>query len=203
MGKVSATGKGFMSYHSWLGGRMVSLLSPRLVLWPVAVLTMAAICLVMGLRAAGYELLSVQTDSMAPAIRAGEAVVLQSADRDIKPGEVVSFSSLVNPRVVLTHRVVSVDWDKGTFIARGDSNDMTDRPVPLQNVRGTVSHSVPFAGYVLDALRHPLGLSVTVYIPALGIIVSEVRQLSRHFAGGSGVVRGRRDVHYVLIARAQ
>lgn len=178
---------------------------PRLygyVLWSIAFVGMIVLGLVMVLRASGYELLSVQSDSMAPAIQAGEAVVMRSDDRDIKAGEVISFVSPANPRVIITHRVVSVDLDRGTFVGRGDSNDMTDQPVSLQQVRGTVTHAVPYAGYLIDALRHPLGIVIAVYMPALGIIISEIRRLSLHFAGGRGSVRGRRDVHYILTARA-
>lgn len=169
-----------------------------IALWSVAAMVIAATSLVMGLRFYGYELLGVQTDSMAPAIRAGEAVVVASADRDIRPLEVVSFASPGNPRVVVTHRVVSVDWKRGMFIARGDSNSMTDRPVPLQNLRGTVHHSMPFAGYLLDALRHPLGIIAAVYVPSLGIIAAEVRRLTMHYAGKPS----NRHVRYVLYARA-
>lgn len=175
-------------------GRKIAAVS----LWAAAGLLLAVWTAVLGMRISGYELLSVQTDSMAPAIRAGEAVVVDAADRDIKAGDIVSFTSQRNPEVVITHRVVSADWKRGTFIARGDSNDMTDRPVPLQGLRGTVHRDIPLAGYALDALRHPLGITLAVYVPALGIISAEARRLAMYYAGRAPA----RRVRYTLYARA-
>lgn len=186
--------------------------SPELIrigLWSVAAIGFAVISALVLMRQNGYGLLSVQTDSMAPAIREGEAVLVVATDRDVRTGEVVSFASPADPSVIITHRILSVDWERGFFTARGDNSDMIDRPVPLANLRGTVRYAVPFAGYASDAFRHPVGILLMVYVPALVIVMSEVKRLARHY-GGQNPRRNRmhrhddfrvRAIHYSLYAR--
>jgi signal peptidase I len=174
--------------------------------WSVTVVLLTTAALLLVVRLGGYELLSVQTDSMTPAIRTGAAVIVARADRDIREGEVVSYVSPQNdpqnPGVIVTHRVVSTDWKRGTFIARGDNSPVSDLPVPMSSLHGTVSRAIPLAGYGLDAFRDPFGLALVVYVPALGIIVEEVRRLTRHYSGNYPH-SSRRCIRYVLYARVR
>lgn len=131
----------------------------------------------------GYELLSVQSDSMRPVINTGDAVLADRSQRIPRVGDIVSYQSPKDTAVILTHRVVSFDGQRGTFIARGDNTNTPDPVAPVRNIVGTVHYHVPIVGAVLDFFRHPAGLILAVYIPAAGIIIGEIRRLSQHFSG--------------------
>ena len=131
----------------------------------------------------GYELLSVQSDSMRPVINTGDAVLADQSQRIPQPGDIVSYASPKDPTVILTHRVVSFDGQKGIFIAQGDNTSAPDPAAPVRNIVGTVRYSVPWAGAMLDFFRSPVGLILALYVPAAGIIIGEIRRLSQHFSG--------------------
>jgi signal peptidase I len=131
----------------------------------------------------GYEVLSVQSDSMEPAIATGDAVLVERGLRLPHAGDVVSYTSVSNPRLVLTHRVIAMDGKRGTFIAQGDNTVSPDPEAPLRTIIGRVRYQVPYAGSVLDLFRHPAGLALAVYLPAAGIVASEARRLSQYFSG--------------------
>lgn len=130
------------------------------------------------------RVLNVQTGSMAPTFRAGDIVLARPVlSNSLRPGMVVSFMSQQSGAVV-SHRVVAVDNARGQLTTRGDAVGKPDTPINQAAVLGKVVMVVPRAGLVLDFLRRPLGLALFVYLPALGVVVGEVRALSRHFGRG-------------------
>lgn len=143
----------------------------------------------------GYELLSVQSNSMRPVMQRGDAVLVHTRDADVGIGDVVSYISPAHPDVVITHRVIGVDDTRGIIATKGDNTPLVDPPVPAWNIVGTVTWVAPEAGFMLNLLRHPVGLIAAVYLPALAIILSEVRRLSRYYATGRQYTR---PLHYRL-----
>jgi len=117
---------------------------------------------------------------MTPAFAAGDAVVVHKANvSELRVGEIVSYHSPADPRVVVSHRLVSIDYITGRLITKGDHNDLQDIPFPSNQVIGQVVGIVPHFGRVLDWLHEPAGLIVLIYTPAAFILVSEARRLSR------------------------
>lgn len=132
----------------------------------------------------GYQLLSVQSDSMRPFALKGGAVVVDRNDTRAAVGDVVSYRSPVDATTMTinTHRVVAVDQSRGLMTTKGDNLSARDYVVPLRNVVGTVRFSLPYIGTLLDALKHPLGLVAAVYIPAISLIAYEARRLTRVYS---------------------
>jgi signal peptidase I len=146
-------------------------------------------------RLAGYELMSVQSDSMSPSIHKGDAVLVNTRNPDPQVGEIVSFQSPINAKLVITHRVIGVDNHRGMIETRGDNTSLVDTPIPTWNVIGKVTRTLPKVGFVLSLLKNPLGLVAVIYLPALGIIIGEVSRLARYYATG---VNPSKRVHYQL-----
>lgn len=164
----------------------------------VVVFCMVLAAAVMYARLAGYEFLSVQSDSMAPAVRKGDVVLISRRLPDPHPGEIVSFISPIQSNVLITHRVIGVDATRGIISTKGDDAAVPDDPVPAWNVRGTVRRVIPRMGVIFDTLKHPLGLAVVLYVPAIGIITAEIRRLSMYYATGRQTTKA---VHYMLRPR--
>lgn len=130
------------------------------------------------------HLLSVQTESMVPAIPKGSLVGIQSvANSNLAVGDAITFVNPNNSKQTITHRIVELPGGKhpGAFITKGDANPTTDAPIPVSKIVGKVQWHVPYAGKAIDLVRKPVGLLLLIYIPALVMIVGELRNLSAYY----------------------
>jgi len=132
-------------------------------------------------RLAGYQLLSVQSNSMKPAISSGDVVVIRARPATVRSGMIVGYHNQTNPRVINTHRIVAINYKTHTMTTKGDNVETPESGIPLSNITGSYAFRIPYLGKVLDLLKHPLGLLVAVYLPVLGIILEEARRLSRYY----------------------
>lgn len=132
----------------------------------------------------GGKLLSVQTGSMVPAIDKGSLVsVKRVPNSNLKVGDVITYISPKNTKVTITHRIVVVPSPatKGMVITKGDANSVTDSPFTTKYIVGRVDHSIPYLGHAVDFVRKPIGLAILIYIPALAIMINEIKILSQQF----------------------
>jgi signal peptidase I len=128
------------------------------------------------------RILSVESNSMAPALVTGDAVILKPAPlKTLKVGDIVSYRNPTNPNVIITHRIVFVDSTLEALVTKGDNVPATDDQITASVVLGRVSYTAARLGYVLSFLRTPLGLIATIYIPTLIILWAELRHLTRFY----------------------
>lgn len=102
---------------------------------------------------------------MHPSIPKG-SLILVDKNIECKKGEVVTYkyknSSLV------THRVLDIKRIGGGifYFTKGDANELSDKlPVDDENIQGKVVFFIPFLGYLLACLIHPLFLLFFFYLP--------------------------------------
>lgn len=105
-------------------------------------------------RLMGYDVYTITSGSMEPAIPTGSLVYAKDAQpQEIAPEDVIVFLGGYGGGTVITHRVVENQEDERTFITKGDANEANDvTPVPYENLLGRVSRSVPMLGYFLPAI---------------------------------------------------
>lgn len=137
------------------------------------------------------ELKVVKSGSMEPAIKTG-ALVLIKPQAIYGVGDIITFGEDTKTAVPTTHRVVAMQGEgsAATFTTKGDANEEADpQPVAYREVIGRVLIDVPYAGFVLDFARKPLGFALLIGLPALIImldelmtIIGEVRRLRRKSA---------------------
>jgi signal peptidase len=153
----------------------------RLVLITMLTLPIAGAAGLIILHARGERLLSVQTASMVPTFHPGDAIVVQPVlPSSLRPGDIVSYRSPRDPKVVISHRLVEIDRT-GQLITAGDALRSPDEPFSPLRVVGRATAVAPGLGTVLNVLRRPLSLVVLVYLPATLIIGAEATRLSRHY----------------------
>jgi signal peptidase I len=109
--------------------------------------------------ASGHRVMIEMSDSMKPAMAAGDAIVTERiAARDAKPGDVLTFTDPSRDGRTVTHRVISIR-EKGDLLAfhtRGDANGKGERwTIDADGNAGRVSRVVPDVGYVLNWFRQP------------------------------------------------
>ena len=120
----------------------------------------------------------VESGSMEPSILTGSLVVIRP-QISYGVGDVVTFES-ASADVPTTHRIVGVRESAGKpfFMTKGDANEEADtQEAALRSVIGKVIIAVPYAGFVLDFARQPLGFLFLIILPALVIIFGEIEKI--------------------------
>ncbi len=129
----------------------------------------------------GAKLLSVQTASMSPIFRPGDAVWVEKVPPDsLSRGDIISYRNPNDPGIIVSHRLISIDSREGILITKGDNVSLNDLPVYPGLFVGKVTRVIPKAGYVLDWLHRPLGILLAVYTPGLLLLLSEFKRLAAH-----------------------
>lgn len=101
-----------------------------------------------------YSTFIVLSPSMEPAIPTGAMVfVLPVNPREVRTGDVITFTSALEPHPTLSHRVQAIyDEDDGAIVfkTKGDANPTVDPwEVRYKGPAGKVVFTLPLAGYVM------------------------------------------------------
>lgn len=154
----------------------VAQLAGRVAGWSVLLALVALLAAFFAVpRATGADTFTVLSGSMRPVLDPGDLIVVRATDPDeVGIGSVVTFQMESGDPAVATHRVVSQGVDDNgnpVFLTRGDDNKAAD-PVWIreEQVRGTVWYSVPYVGYVAQALPADLRQLLAV-VAAAGLFV--------------------------------
>lgn len=147
------------------------------VLQIIAVTLLLAIAVgLAALHFSGRQLLSVQSGSMVPTFRRGDAVLVEPVSASqLAVGDIISYRSSADPHVVVTHRLVNYNHGTHTLTTAGDAQqDRPDKPIQFIQVQGRAVAVAPALGFVLDFAHTPLGLASLIYLPAMLIIAHEL-----------------------------
>ena len=60
----------------------------------------------------------------------------------------------------MAHRVVEISDDE--IITKGDANNTADEPISREQVVGRVAFSIPLVGYLVTAIKTPIGTLVMI-----------------------------------------
>lgn len=123
----------------------------------------------------------VLSDSMEPAIGAGDVVIVNSVPPDaVEDGDIITYERRTNS--IVTHRVVDVqESNQGMeFRTKGDANENADPgTVDESQVLGKVMFSIPLLGYVVSFASTKQGLLLLVIVPGFLLVATELWDLFR------------------------
>lgn len=96
----------------------------------------------------------VLSGSMEPELSTGDLLII--AERDsYDVDDVVVFQ---DGRMAVVHRIVSIDGD--SVVTRGDANNVDDAPISREQIKGIVVLAIPYAGFVVNMIKTPIGTIV-------------------------------------------
>ena len=124
------------------------------------------------------EMKIVKSGSMEPAIPTGSLVVVKPQTL-YRRGDIITFGEDTKTQVPTTHRIRALN-DNGTYSVKGDANEEADpNSVSSTEIIGRVIVHVPYAGFVLDFARQPIGFALLIAIPAGLVILEELLAIFR------------------------
>jgi signal peptidase len=122
---------------------------------------------------------AVFSSSMEPELKVGSVMVTRPVEtEEIKMGDIITFHPPLSEQLT-SHRVIEIkEGSELHFQTKGDANEDPDPfIVPAQNVVGKICFHIPYLGYFSRALKTRLGFLLALGIPALIIIVMELRNI--------------------------
>lgn len=104
----------------------------------------------------GFAQAVVVSGSMQPAIEVGDLLILREV-KEYRVDDIVTFRWDSN---LVTHRIIAIDGDQ--VVTKGDSNNVTDEPMPMSRIEGKVVYSLSGAGNLILFLKTPLGILLMI-----------------------------------------
>jgi|SRR3990167_4538736 len=118
-----------------------------------------------------YGLYIVESNSMSPSIKRGDLLISSKLD-SYKVSDVITFTYPYDVNKLISHRITEVTFENGPiggqvvfYKTKGDANSTID-PWQIKNsyIKGKVFFLVPFIGYLVFFIRHPIGYLLTVVV---------------------------------------
>jgi signal peptidase len=127
----------------------------------------------------GYQVYTVISGSMEPAIPVGSLVYVRSEEPEtIEEGDVIAFYGAGAESAITTHRVVANHVVSGEFVTKGDANDSNDiNPIPYANLIGKVIYTVPYLGTVAELLVEDTGKMIAAGVILFAVILHLIASL--------------------------
>ena len=156
--------------------KVLRVISKTLSTLLLAVVVLLAV-LLGGVRLIGLTPYTVLSGSMEPTYHVGSVIYVTDVDpAELKAGDPITYT--ISGGVVVTHRIESVENENTPSLAfrtKGDANDTPDSaPIPAAAVIGKPIFSIPYLGYVSEAIRNPAGLILIVVVCIAILILSMV-----------------------------
>jgi len=138
----------------------------------IAVLAfLSALFIVIFPLASRWEITTVRTGSMEPAIPVGSVVALSPIEAEtVATGDVILYVPPTDPDIRVTHRVIEiVNRDGGlSFRTKGDANEDEDPyNIPAGNVISKVRLCIPYLGYFANFAKSKTGFFTLSVIPGI------------------------------------
>lgn len=134
----------------------------------------------------GYQLKTVLSGSMEPAIKTGSIIAVKPGGdtTKFKTGDIITYKT-DEEGTLTTHRVVEAEGsgDNLRYITKGDNNNAADmEPVLHENVVAEYTgFTIPYVGYILSYAQSKLGSALLLIVPGLLFLGYAIVNILRAF----------------------
>lgn len=144
----------------------------------------------------------VPTGSMNPTVPPGSLVFVRTHQREqIRVGDVVAFNNPNDHKQTVLHRII--DEKEGGFVTKGDANSSADLwLLRKEMILGKLGLTLPLIGFLVSAIKSPLGFIALVVIPSIALSVQFVYQIKSGISEMSAKSIARRIGVYSIASLA-
>jgi signal peptidase len=126
-----------------------------------------------------YKPITILTGSMKPTFKPGDLIIVKDVlAENIKEGDIITYK--LSNDLLATHRVCKVKNENSrlSFITKGDANNSADENEVLPDkLLGKYVFKIRNGGFIARLLRTKMGFIITVCIPIIMIIITEIKNL--------------------------
>ena len=143
----------------------------------VLVLMLLVIAVIYVPKFLGFEPMIVLSGSMEPTYHVGSLLYVKDAEEEeIEVGDAITF--YIDEDTLVTHRVVSIDEEAGTYSTKGDANEVEDgNAIAFEDILGVPVFNIPKLGYLADKLSNTSGKIIYITIIVVVVILMYMADL--------------------------
>ena len=129
----------------------------------------------------GYETYNVTSGSMEPALPVGSVIYVQYVEPEtVKADDIIAYNV---DGTVITHRVVENRFVEGTFVTKGDANELEDfTNTRYRDFIGVVKYHIPVLGNYLMVYSNPITKYYLLAIAFCGVMFNMLAGVFRRRA---------------------
>lgn len=115
----------------------------------------------------GYSIYRVSSGSMEPELMVGDVILDKTVDNpeDLKVGDVITFRSDDYGDMLVTHKIIKAPYEENGKLmlqTKGIANEVEDKPISAENVKGIMICKVEFLDTVYNIFLSPWGLLIII-----------------------------------------
>ena len=137
----------------------------------ILILLLAVIAIIYIPKFLGKEPMIVLSGSMEPTYHVGSLLYVDDvAESDLEVGDAITF--YLDSDTLVTHRIVSIDEEAGTYTTKGDANEVDDgNALTYDQILGEPVFNIPKLGYLAAKLSSTSGKIIYITIIVVDVIL--------------------------------
>lgn len=150
----------------------------------------------------GYSIFRVSSGSMEPELMVGDIILDKAVENpeDLKVGDVITFKSNDYGDMLVTHKVIKAPYEENEKLmlqTKGIANDLADKPISVDNVKGIMICKVDYLDTVYNIFLSPLGLLILIALIVI-IFFDEIITIVKILTNNDKSVKEADDINEII-----
>ena len=150
----------------------------------------------------GYSIFRVSSGSMEPELMVGDIILDKTVDNpeDLKVGDVITFKSNDYGDMLVTHKVIKAPYEENKKLmlqTKGIANDLADKPISVDNVKGIMICKVDYLDTVYNIFLSPWGLLILIALIVI-IFFDEIITIVKILTNNDKSVKDADDINEII-----
>ena len=150
----------------------------------------------------GYSIFRVSSGSMEPELMVGDIILDKAVENpeDLKVGDVITFKSKDYGDMLVTHKVIKAPYEENEKLmlqTKGIANDLADKPISVDNVKGIMICKVDYLDTVYNIFLSPWGLLILIALIVV-IFFDEIITIVKILTNNDKSVKDADDINEII-----